>query len=477
MHDQAETRGARGATRWTEAEFRRLRAMADPEIDEAVAEYRRAHPELRSPAALLGALFKELHAEPTGFTGALGELATGDALPSWGGDGARIERGQRVFNDHGLYQSVALFFACLPLAYAAPAGAKVLVCSSDLANGNVSRRIAQTGQMLINVMGMRGPAEGELPSLAHGGRGYGNAIGLRLLHSCIRALVLDLDGPRAWDSAAYGPPVNQELLLATLLDFSLVTWKVMERMGITLSEDDRAANLYTWSVFGHLMGVEACREGPLALDELKTIRARLDGLFEPTREGRQLMAALLEEMEEFMVLGWRKLPRSLIHWLFKGTGEGVDVVPALLGVPRPAWWSAPLFATAAAAQRFSWLPDPLRPVARRLIRRLGRAVVITYADRFAGDPVPFEIPAELARRWRLRQRPVARHVREKRRQVRGKVRTALRHSGGQAATAAADPYEPPDQRPGERLTGREEEERRHGSPRTRNADHRHPSVH
>ncbi|MEU5880479.1 oxygenase MpaB family protein [Spirillospora sp. NPDC047279] len=453
VHERESDHGA--GTRWTDDEFRRLRGMGDPEMDGLVAARRRADPSLRAPTALMGSLMKELGAEPEG---ALGGLAAGITPPAWGRDRQRIERGQRIFTDYGLYQAAALFFACLPLAYAAPAGAKVLIHASDLANGQVSRRLAQTGQMLIDLMGMREPADGEPASLEPGGRGLRSAIGLRLLHSCVRAVVLDLEEERAWDAAAYGPPVNQELLLATLLDFSLVTWEVMERMGVPTGDGDREANLYTWSVFGHLMGVESCRHGPLTLADADVVGDRMGRLFESTEEGRRLMAALLEEMEDFMFLGCRKLPRSLIHWLFRETDAGVAEVPRLLGVPRPAWWSAPLFATAAAAQRFSWLPDPLRPVVRRLIRKAGRAVVIAYADRHAGGPAPFQIPAEVARGWRIRQRPAARQVRDVRRHLRDAARAPLR--------------------PLRQAAGRRKEEAlRHGSPRTRNADHRHSPVH
>src|SRR5687768_16962660 len=107
----------------------------------------------------------------------------------------------------------------------------------------------------------------------------------------------------------------------------------MERMGVALSEQDRAANLYAWSVFGHLMGVEACRDAPLTLADVEVISAHLGRGLAPTAEGRLLMAALLEEMEDFMFAGWRKLPRSLVHWLFAEAGHGVRDVPRMLGVP------------------------------------------------------------------------------------------------------------------------------------------------
>ncbi|MEW2360060.1 oxygenase MpaB family protein, partial [Spirillospora sp. NPDC029432] len=407
---------ARARDRWTEAEFRRLRAAADPEIDAMVARYRRDRPETAAdPGGLVRALIRDLGRAKARARGTavaapapddpvelLDDLAAATGLPEWGHDAALIERGQRVFTEYGLYQSVALFFSCLPLAYAAPESARALARVSDLATGNLTRRVAETGQMLIDVMGLE-----EAGALEPGGRGHTAAIGLRLLHSCVRALLLERDGPDGWDTETQGPPVNQELLLATLMDFSLVTWEAMERMGVVLGDADRAANLYAWSVFGHLMGVDACEDGPLTLADIGAISEHLGRGLAPTPEGRRLMAALLAEMEEFMPMGWRKLPRSLIHWLFAEAGPGVGEVPKMLGVPPPAWWARPMFATALAAHRVSWLPDPLRPVVRGLIRRAGRLVILTYADRYSGGGAPFQIPDELARRWRPRVRAAA----------------------------------------------------------------------
>ena len=111
-------------------------------------------------------------------------LAIALAPPRWQPDPALIERGQRVFADYGLYQASALFFASLPMAYATLDGAAVLARVSDLATQNLVRRVAETGQMLLDVMGLRGGH-----SLDPGAPGYMTAVGLRLMHACVRVLV------------------------------------------------------------------------------------------------------------------------------------------------------------------------------------------------------------------------------------------------------------------------------------------------
>lgn len=416
--------------KWTEDEFLRLRRLGDPDLDEKVAGYRRDHPEMRDARSLMPALVRELAAAkkkarepgPAGPENEeyspfnlLDELGAKTTLPAWGYDDSQIKKGQAVFADNGLYQAVALFFVSLPLGYALPPSAKVLHAASDLADrdGQLTRRVAETGQMLIDVMGLRDPE-----SLKPGGTGYTTAIGVRTLHSAVRALMLD--PAHTWNAGENGPPANQELLLATLFDFSVVIWRAMQRMGLELSADDRAANLYVWSVFGHLMGLVTCRDRPLTLEDVDPVCAHFGALLDDSDEGRALMKALLAEMEEFMPLGWRKLPRSLIRWLFRDAEHGVHRVPDLLDVPKSAWWSTPLFATARMAQRFAWVPDPLRPTIRLLLRKAGRVIISSYADRYSNGQAPFWIPAELARDWKIRQRSTARRARRA-------VRVNLRH--------------------------------------------------
>jgi hypothetical protein len=194
-------------------------------------------------------------------------------------------------------------------------------------------------------------------------------------------------------------------------------------MGVELKKEDRQAHLYTWSVIGYLMGVDACQQGPLTDDDVEKIGLLLTDDLGPSASGRRLMAALLAEMEEFMGLGWRKLPRSLIHWLFLDAPYGVDRVPEYLTVGPPAWWARPLFGSLRTANRLDWLLGPLRPIPRLVIRKAGRYVLLAYADRYANRPVPFRLlPQELASSWRIRQGPVATRVRKQRRKVRQRVR-------------------------------------------------------
>ncbi|MEQ4719296.1 oxygenase MpaB family protein [Nonomuraea sp. B19D2] len=415
--------------RWPEERFRQLRQQADPDIDKVVAGYLDDQPAGTGPLELVKAVIQELSAAKREARAPSGEPPASDIfeaidfaadLPEWGDDRELLAKGQTVFADYGLYQSAALFCKCLPMAYVEVSSAKVLAGVSQLATHGLTRRVAETGQMLVDVMGLKA-----VNSLEPGRPGHTTAIGLRILHSFVRALVNERFADH-WDTARFGPPVNQELLLATIFDFSVVTWEALESMGVTLSEEQRAAHLYTWSVFGHLMGVEACRDRPLTLEDVEPVSERLGRLYESSDEGRRLMARLLAEMEGFMHLGWRKLPRSLVHWVFRDAKYGADRVPELLGVPKPAWWFTGLFTVARAAHRHSKLAGPVDGVVRWLVRKAGRQIVIALIDRHSDGQAAFRIPEELAGAWRIRQSRPAVKTRAIRRTVRRTLRAPVR---------------------------------------------------
>ncbi|MEV0385123.1 oxygenase MpaB family protein [Nonomuraea sp. NPDC050643] len=411
--------------RWPEERFRQLRQQADPDIDKVVAEYLEAQPDGKGVLDLVKAVIEELGKAKLEARAPSGEppaseifeaLDFAKELPDWGDDRELLAKGQSVFADYGLYQSAALFCKCLPMAYVEVSSAKVLAGVSNLATHSLTRRVAETGQMLVDVMGLRAT-----DSLRPGRPGNTTALGLRVLHSFVRALVNERFGDH-WDTERFGPPVNQELLLATIFDFSVVTWEALETMGVVLTDEQRAAHLYTWSVFGHLMGVDVCRDGPLTLDDVEPVSRRLGRLYESSEEGRLLMARLLAEMEGFMHLGWRKLPRSLVHWVFRDAKYGADRVPELLGVPKAAWWFTALFAAARAAHGRNWLAAPVDGVVRWLVRRAGRHIVVALIDRHSDRQAAFRIPDELARAWRIKQSAPAVKTREIRRTVRETLR-------------------------------------------------------
>lgn len=419
-------------TNWGQ-ELERLRAVGDPLIDDAIAAELAAHPQ-PDPRSLFGAVVADLQRakrEAAPYAGPLAAaLDQAHAWPAWADDEARLRRGQEVFNRYGLEMGAALVFAALPLAYASRDGAQALGRVSDLANTHLLRRVGETGQMIVDVMDTRGGT----PSLQPGGRGHVSAVGLRLLHGCARALLADPARPDAWP-AALDLPLNQSLMVATLLDFTLVTWKALERMGVELTAEERADHLHVWSVVGCLMGVEVCQQGPLTLADVDDIAPELNRKIGATEHGRKLTAVLLAGLEHHMPLGSRKLPRSAIWWFFHdadananantGAGAGLDQVPELLGVPPPAWWARLVFSRAERLEHLGRRPV-IGPVWRAVMRHLGRLVFLGFADGFAPGPPMFHLPDELASSWHLGVGPTRTRFRLVRRTIRGGARTLTR---------------------------------------------------
>ena len=190
--------------------------------------------------------------------------------PPWMDD-ALLRKGQDVFDDWALDLTTALFCASLPHAYASGRGAAVLASVSELADGRrVEKRISLTGQMLLDIT--------TPGALAVGAVGYRTVRRVRLLHACVRALLLLGDAAgNPWPTGARGLPINQQDMLGTQLAFTIAAFDGIMRLGYRMSKADKRAYLHLWSVVGHYLGItEAARLADL------TVAKRL------TREQAQL---------------------------------------------------------------------------------------------------------------------------------------------------------------------------------------------
>ncbi|MDY7103587.1 MAG: oxygenase MpaB family protein [Actinomycetota bacterium] len=364
-----------------------------------------------------------------------GELATflldrPPEPPAWMDDDL-VARGQKVFVDHGLEMATALFFTALPMAYAVEPAATVLWRLSDFAgNRNFVRRVAETGQLLIDVSALRGP-DGFRP----GGAAHGTCVGLRVLHGLVREVVT---AQGSWPDE--GEPLNQALLLSTLLDFTLTTWAALEKMGVSLTEDDMEAHLHLWSVVGYLMGIDHPDALPLDLDSAGELAVLMwdhnlvDNGEPATPEGRDLTAALVDGTRRFMPLGWGRAPQTLLHWLFRpvaapDAGGTLAQQPWVLPTTMPDALAVPAPSPILLRLLDAWheLNCHVRdlPLVGRAVRwgtgRAGRLVIIGLADHHTPGRAPFQLPPELRRAWHLPARvPV---VRTARRRARAAVRS------------------------------------------------------
>ncbi len=200
-------------------------------------------------------------------------------LPEWA-DIKKIERAEKIFQDHGILACLLFFCASLPEVYLIPDISGVLNVTGQLENAT-EQRIRATATMILSVL---------LPGGQTSKDGIGVVLTLRarLIHALIRYLILRgdpallktdinpeglerveplaLGGPpkgmfealtsAGWDFQNKGLPCNQEEMAYTLLTFNYVFIRSMRRLGLKLSSADEAAYLHAWNVTGHFMGLD-----------------------------------------------------------------------------------------------------------------------------------------------------------------------------------------------------------------------------
>jgi hypothetical protein len=296
--------------------------------------------------------------------------------------------GQRFFDDYDLAICTALFTASLPSAYAGAQGVVVLARVSQLAEpGTVARRIAETGQMLLDITQPGG--------LERGGVGYRRIVRVRLLHAAVRGVLLGHDAPGGTWPSADGIPVNQQDLLATLATFTVMVFRALNRMGVVVSVAEQEAYLHLWTVVGELLGISDATRMWKPQDAQDLTTNLQESLQAPSADGAFLMSVLLDEMEFAMPLGWLRIPRTLVRFVVG------DTVADMLAVPRPAWWSPALAVTAALSKQANRFPYARR-IGMLPAQLVGRRMIELWIDENQrGERGPFSVTAEQRRRWRI----------------------------------------------------------------------------
>ena len=337
-------------------------------------------------------------------------------LPPWA-DLKLIDRAGDLFAEHGMLAFSVLGCASLPIGYAAPEAARVLVFTQQLTE-HAQRRLTETATFLVDVMSKGG--------LEPGGRGLQDIARVRLMHASIQHLLLHKPAgavpPPAgahrdfsqvlaaapWDTALHGAPIHQDVMCATILCFSFVALRSLRHMGLRPTPEAEHAFLHTWNVVGHLMGVreelllprpETYAAGEKLFNHIwQRFRAR-----EPYADGIQLTAALLQFLEgslQTLPHPLPRLPRILMRDLI-----GQDLT-RILGVELGFWDEVVLGVVLRGVRRLDHLEGAVyqdlsqpRLGAEFLFRRMVEALAGTSRG---GSRQPFGIPDHLAQKWHFR---------------------------------------------------------------------------
>jgi len=358
-----------------------LRTVGDPPMDSYVATHLSGG--TTEPRDLVRTLIR------TGLRPQLGSALPGDlagTLPPWAQE-EKLSDGQRFLREYGLAIASTLFTASLPHAYSAEHGSRVLTATAELASGNVNRRIAETGKMLLDVMT---EVAGAIP-LDVGSPGSDAVRGVRLFHGAVRQMLL----ANGWDESR-GCPINQEDLLGTLLVFTVVVLDSLEKMGVTVDEATKDSYVHFWMVIGYLLGIDFAmihRPGSdgtrhaaeLTLPELRVV---YDAVFRrnarASADGQSLTAALMQLMRETMPRGLRQFPAAATRVLIGDDyGDLLEVPVALAPIRLMFDVARPITRVISGGRLQRAFATPIQHTTERLYRR--------WITTYHGERPPWEI--------------------------------------------------------------------------------------
>ena len=309
------------------------------------------------------------------------------SLPDWA-DPVKINQAHELFIDHGPKFLIFLYYKSLPMLYACANGAQVLVQTGRLAHQQstekFTRRIAETGQFLIDVM-----APG---SLFDSKKGIEAAVKVRLVHASIRSFIPS----KYWDENKLGKPINQEDLLMTLMTFSVAILDALDQFGLEESDHRKESYFHFWLVIGFLMGIDEDFLPKNLSEGRKVMNKILERQAAPSPQGKILTEALLKFGNMHFHEGILKdVPQVLMRFMI---GEQLSNT---LAVSQPSGCAG------------IWLPSFLKKAfgfiekledrgesLQRIIDELSKVAaqhLINYFNNYKNRP--FEVPDELKRNW------------------------------------------------------------------------------
>ncbi|MEO1083964.1 MAG: oxygenase MpaB family protein [Acidobacteriota bacterium] len=234
--------------KWSDDAFLdRIRASTDEDANTTVAH-------LKSHGDDLGAVnrcFIHLHALdgglPDGTPQALRDFVVRheELSKACDVDPEAVALGGAVFLRWAYPAAVVMLASSLPAGYSAPPLSRILTISDDLSR-HPYRRLLAVVQLLINVS-CQGHAVREDHDDAETA-----AMKLRLLHAGVRLLVPE---HRPDYIERFGPPVNHEDMLATIMGFSLLVLDGIKTLGFTMGDEESEAYWAMWRHFSRLMGI------------------------------------------------------------------------------------------------------------------------------------------------------------------------------------------------------------------------------
>lgn len=371
------------ASKWSDERLDALRLQGDPEADEVIRKIF-ARDEVDAVADLLSHLLDNDDAIPEALPDDVEEyFRTTGHVSAVEINHARI--GENFFATHGPEIMLVLCCNSLPFDYANKRAVGVLYQTGFL-NKRPNRRVAQTAQMILDVMAPGG--------LTSDGFGIRSAQKVRLMHAAIRHLILT-NKDRAWDVDRLGIPINQADLLYTLMSFSQVVLDGLQRMKLEVTRREGEAYLASWRIVGRIMGIEPSVI-PESLEEAAALTKRMaQREHGASHEGKVMMEALAGLVGD--VLG---RPLSMFKWSLIRFFVSPSVC-RMLGVPRHPVRDRLAHSITGLALLLDHAVDRPGPM-RRWFRSFSVRMIQFFIEQELGPTSrTFRIPEELHRDWEV----------------------------------------------------------------------------
>ena len=388
------------ASDWTDDFLNQMRGQTDPLADQAVRAVFETGA-VKNVNHLLTQLVKNDQLPPSTLPAPIKEYLEKSAeLPPWT-DHEVLHEAQQLFNIWGLSSCAILVCASLPECYMMGNGVHVLAMTGQL-DTHVRRRALETAQMVMDVMSPK--------ALEPNGKGVRAAQRVRLLHASIRFLIQyePTDVPTGpadslatvaeresdWDPA-WGLPINQEDLAFTLMTFSHVAIRSLDKLGVDMTDSQKDAYIHTWNVVAYLMGLreELLPANHREAEQLFTKIKQRQGFATP--QGKEMEAALLAFLAEILPGPLSVLPTVM-------TRELVDAETAdALGVEK---------INTLKTKALTWVVEEWRRVDKNLSKLYGHHGPIRFVAEWLNNRLMygfgrlprgwnrdlFQIPTELA---------------------------------------------------------------------------------
>lgn len=380
----------KNSAKWTDSFLDQKRLMGDPEADQVLTEIFETEDNGAS-RRLFDLLIRNIELPLDAFPPPVRPfLEKTNQLPEWT-DWQKVNLAHDLFLDHGAKFLLFLYFKSLPLLYTCKNGAIVLVKTSRLTNSQqgldiFTRRIAETGQFLIDVM--------HSGALKRDQKGIQAIQKVRLIHAAIRHFIIEA----GWDTDTLGKPINQEDMAVTLMTFSVAVLDGLKQFNIELDDKKKEAYIHTWKAIGFLLGIDA----DLLPENIIEARLLLDRILDrqaiASEEGRLLAKALISFSENNIPKDWLDNAASILvcHLIGKEKAEmlGVYPGPGCLGYLFPTFLQSLFRLGERLEDRIG--NRPLEELVEWLSRESVKAMV-RYFDNYKQRH--FQIPKVLQKAW------------------------------------------------------------------------------